>query len=834
MDDLGSDLRYALRTLTQNPGFPAVVVLTLALGLGANTAIFTLLDQVLLRMLPVQDPERLVVIDAPGTWLGSTHNRSNTLMPISRPMFEALRDGAPPFAGVLAHYTSPIHLTVGAATESVAGDLVSGSFFEVLGLKPAEGRLFVPSDDGAPGSNPVVVLSYGFWTRRFGTDPAAVGRTVLVNSHPMTVVGVAPKGFQGVEIGRAVDVFVPISMQPQVIPTWTRGLDDWRVRWLTAMARLKPDTSLEQAQAGLAVLYRQLLEENLAHLTTANESFRQAFLKKSLVLLPGGRGTSELRGQSKAPLLVLMAMVGLVLLIACANVANLLLVRATSRRKEISLRLALGASRGRIVRQLLAESLALSIVGGTLGLLAAGWTTGALIRVLPMEDASRALSPDPDVRVVLFTFALSALTGLLFGLAPALQATRGDLASTLKDEAAAVIGGSRGFRIRQGLVVAQVALSLLLLIGAGLFTHSLVNLRSLDPGFAAERVLAFTVHPALSGRPLGARVQMVEAIREEIAAEPGVASVSLAEVGLMTGSDYSNTVSVEGYSAKEDEDMNPQFNGVGPGFFATLGIPLVSGRDLSAADAAGAPKVAVVNQTFARYFFGSGDPLGRRFALGRSGPYDVTIVGVVRDGKTASLRETPFRFVYTPFSQSAGLGEVTYYVRTAVDPTALGPRLRRVVANVDTSLPVTDMKTLRAQIGESLFVERLVAALSAAFGLLATLLAAVGLYGVMSYGVTLRTREIGVRMALGAERRAVLLLVLQEVVALAAVGVAVGLPAGYGVGRLIESQLFGVTARDPATFAIATFALSLSALLAGYLPAARAMRVDPVVALRYE
>jgi len=834
MRDVGQDLRLAVRAFAKAPAFCVVVVATLALGIGANTAIFSLMDQVLFRLLPVDRPDRLVVLDAPGPYSGMTSTHSGTLTPLSHPMFEGIRDDRTVFAGALAHYTVPVHLTVGQQTERVAGDLVSGTFFEVLGLRAAAGRLLTADDDRVPGGHPVVVLGHGFWSRRFARDPKVVGLTVLVNRHPMTVVGVAPSGFHGVEVGESRDLYVPLMMQRAVLPTWPRGIQEWRARFLTVVARLKDGVSLEEARAGADVLYRQLLREDAQHLETKSERFRTAFLEKRLALLPGARGTSGLRDQSETPLLVLMGMVGLVLLIACLNVANLLLARASSRQREIAVRLALGASRRRLVRQLLVESVVLSLAGGVFGLVVAAWTGDALLGALPDEQARYAFSGEPDLRVGLFAFALSLVTGVLFGLAPALQATRPALAPTLKSESGPVVGGTAPFRFRKGLVVAQVALSLLLLVGAGLFTRSLVNLRALDPGFAPERLLAFSVDPSLSGYPLPRRLALLRQIQEEVAAEPGVRSVSLAGVALMTNNNSSSTVKVEGYEAKEEENMNPNFNGVGPGFFATLGIPLLAGRDFTEADGPDAPKVAVVNETFARYFFRGEDPIGRRFSLGRREDEPITIVGLVRDGRAASLREEPLRFVYEPYPQERDVGEMTFYVRSALDPLALAPRLRAVVRRADATLPVNDLKTMGAQIRESLLVERMVAGLSAAFGLLATLLAAVGLYGVMSYAVSLRTREIGIRVALGAERRTVLLMVLREVAVLALLGVAIGLPSGYGLGRLVESQLFGLSARDPLTFTAATATLLLSALLAGYLPAARATRVDPMVALRYE
>jgi predicted permease len=832
MNDLVQELRFTLRTLGKNPGFTFVVVLTLALGIGANTAIFGLIDQLLVRALPVREPERLVVLDGPGPFSGSTHNNSEVLTPLSHPMFEALRDRNEVFSGVLARYATSAHVSAGEVTERVRADLVSGTFFETLGVGPALGRVFSAEDDVRPGGHPVVVLSHGFWERRFAGGPEAVGRPVVVNGHPMTVVGVAERGFHGVEVGDSVDVYVPLMMQAQILPTWRRGINDWRTRWLTPMARLRDGVSVDEARAGANVVYRQLLQEDLQSITSNSESFRERFAAKDLVLLDGGRGVSGLRHQSRTPLLVLMGMVGLVLLIACANVANLLLARASSRRREIALRVALGASRMKLVRQLLIESVILALAGGALGTIFAIWTGDALLRSLPYENAPRVFAAEPDLRVALFTFLVSLATGLAFGAVPALASTRPDVAPTLKNEAGTLASRSSG-RFRRGLVVAQVALSLLLLIGAGLFVRSLSNLGALDPGFEPGGILAFSVDPSLNGYDLGRRMEVVSRIRDEIAAEPGVRSISLAEVGLMTGSNSSSTVKVEGYESKEGEDMNPDNNGVAPEFFSTLGIPLLAGRDFTEGDGLEASRVAVVNEAFSRYFFGEADPLGRRFTFGRDDA-EVTIVGLAGNGKSRSLREEPERFIYLPYTQSRDLGGVTFYVRAALDPEALGPRVREAVERVDAALPVTDLKTMNRQIEESLFVERLVASLSVAFGGLATVLAAVGLYGLLSYTVAARTRELGIRVALGAQRSGVLVMVLREVAVLALFGIGIGLPAGFFIGRLVESELYGLSARDPMAIGLATLVLLLTAALAGYIPAARASRVDPMVALRYE
>ena len=832
METLRQDVRYALRSFAKSPGFTAVVVMTLALGIGANAAIFGLMDQVMFRLLPVHDPARLVVVDAPGQFSGRSSSQSSTLTPLSLPMYEGLRDHNTVFSGVLAHWLTPVHFADGAHTENADADLVSGTYFGVLGLTPAAGRLLGPEDDRTPGAHPVVVLGHAFFESRFGGDPRAIGRSIRINGHPMTVVGVAPAGFHGVEVGSSVDLFVPIAMQPQVLPHWKPVHGDWRSRWLTVMGRLRDGVGLDAARAGINVLYAQLLQEDAKSLTAKSEKFRTEFFAKKLELVPGGRGTSGLRDQARSPLLVLMGMVGLVLIIASANVANLLLARGSSRQKELAVRLALGAGRARLIRQLLVESLVLSAFGGALGLFVSSWLGRAMIAALPFQDAALILRSEPDLRLGLFALVLTVLTAALFGIVPALQTSRVTLATTLKNEAGAVIGGAAPFRFRRALVVAQIALSLLLLVGAGLFTRSLGNLRALDPGFQPEQLVTFSVDPSRNGLDISGQLAVLARIREALVAEPGVRAASISDLPFMTNSDNSATIRIPGYEPKDGEDMNPNFACVAPDFFDTLGIPVVEGRPITESDGPQAPEVAVVNESFARRYFG-GQPIGRRFGYGRPPRHqDVEIVGVVKDGKAVSLREEQRRFVFLSHAQREVLGGMTFYARTAGAPDALIGRVNGLVRGVDADLPVSELKTMRAQVRESLFVERMVAALSAAFGVLATLLAALGLYGVMAFAVALRTREIGIRMALGAQRRDVLRMVLRDVALLVAIGVALGLPGGYGMGRVVETQLFGLSARDPLTFAAATATLLLVALLAGYIPARRAAKVDPMVALR--
>jgi predicted permease len=829
MDQVLADLRYAGRTIVKNPGFTAVVVLTLGLGIGANTAIFTLMDQVLMRPLPVRNPQELVTLDGPGPYSGRTENEQT----FSHPMYLALRDGgSAAFSGVVARYASDATLTWRGRTERVTAEAVSGNYFEVLGVPTAIGRAITPDDDRTPGAHPYVVLSHGYWMRRFASDPAVLGQSVDINGHPMTVIGVAAPAFQGLEVGRTVDIFVPITMKAQMTPTWD-DLDKWRSRWLNIVARLAPGVSRQQADAAINVVYKQALAEDVKTLQDWSEKNKARFLAKHLDLKPGATGFSNLREQVSAPLVVLMGMVGMVLLIACANVANLLMARATARQKEVAIRLSLGASRGRLVRQLLVESLVLSLLGAVAGVVLASWTGDLLLRALPFDGVTRALSSEPDLRVGLFTLVVSVATGLLFGLAPALQLTRPAVAHTLKDEASAVIGGAGG-RLRRGLVVAQVSLSLLLLVGAGLFARSLHNLRRLEPGFEADRLLVFSVDPPLAGYDRVRVGAFAKRLQEELRAVPGVRSAAPALAPIMADSVWRSTIKVDGYTRKEGEDMSPQVNAVAPTFFATLGMPLLAGRDFDARDAQGAPRVAIVNETLAKYFWGNESPLGKRFGFARDNKIDIEVVGVVKDAKANNLREDIRRMVYVPLDQQEEISGLVVYARTILSEEAVAPAVRQAVARLDAGLPVYSLKTMQAQISESLFVERMVAALSAAFGLLATVLAAVGLYGVMSYSVSRRTREIGIRLALGAPRQRVLGMVLREVGLLGAWGLGLGLPIALALARLLRAQLFGLPPHDPLTIASATLLLGCVTVLAGLVPARRAMRVDPILALRYE
>jgi predicted permease len=841
LENAAKDVRYALRRLRKSPGFTAVAVLTLALGVGANTAIFTLLDQILLRLLPVKAPQALVLLTMRGSHYGDNWGANA----ISHPMFRDFQRHNEVFSGMFCRFQVAMNLTVGGRAERVEGELVSGTYFDVLGVGAALGRTIAPDDDRVAGGHPVAVLSHDYWRVRFGADPTIVGKTVLVNDRTLTVIGVAQRGFDGVELGHATKLFVPVMMD-----SFATGrsdmLTDRRTRWVNAFGRLKPGITAVQAQASLQPFMHAMLEREVreAAFSRASQSVKERFLRSWIELLPGSQGRMMTRRQLSTPLWVLMATTGFVLLIACANLANLLLARSTARRKEIAVRLAIGASRGRLVRQLLVESLVLSTLGGLCGLAVAFLGAEVLMAVyLPPDSAGLNVSTAPDQRVLLFALGTTFLTGIGFGLAPALRSTKTDVTSALKDQTAAVIGGRA--RLRNALVVVQVTLSLVLLIGAGLFVRSLGNLRALGPGFPTAHLIGFQLNPWLSGYVPDRSKLFYRQLTDELAAIPGVQSVGLAAMRILENDEWDSGMTVEGYTpAGPADNAQPFMNQISPGYFATLGVPLVAGRDFTAADNRkvtrgsgpdSSPTVAIINEAFARRFFAGRNPIGMHVGFGTNpgASTPMEVIGVVKDIKYMNLRDEVPVQAFIPYLGSDFVGTMTVYLRTT-DPVGAISAARERVAKLDSTMPIYAVRSMDAQINGSLANERMIATLSSVFGGLATLLAILGLYGVMSYTVAQRTREIGIRMALGAARGSVVSLVMREVGLLVAVGVTAGVAASLALTRLVQSQLYGLGSRDPVTLLLATVGLGLVACAAGYFPALRASRVDPMVALRAE
>jgi putative ABC transport system permease protein len=836
IEELLQDLSYALRTLRRSPVFALVAVLSLALGIGANIAIFSLIDALLLRSLPVRDPERLVIVGDPARVSGlSSGGLRNDLF--SYPLYQEIRRHNQVLTDVFASGRTG-KLTVGVESvtgrsETARGRLVSGNYFSVLGVSAFRGRTFTAGEDRGGGGAPFVVLSHDYWRRRFAREEQVLGRRITLNGHPFTILGVMPPGFFGEIVGGPTDLWVPLSMQPQINPG-RMYLDRWDISWLLLMGRLKPGLSMAQARSEVNVLFRRILIES------AGSRFTRDWLpspdQMRVEVTPGAAGISRLRRELSQPLFTLMAIVALVLVVACANVANLLLERAMARHKEIAVRLALGAGRARLIRQLLTESILLATAGGALGLLFAFWAGLALLRLVGVE-ASTALDIHPDRQVLAFTATVSLLTGVLFGLAPALRATRVELAPTLKESARSLVGSGAGSRWPLGklLVVAQFAVSLLLLVGTGLFVRTLQNLQRLDLGYRRESLLMASVDPVAAGYQGARLATFLPELVDRLRAVPGVSAVTFSENGIFSGTESYTTVRIEGFKSPLAGDPTVNYDRVGADYFRTVGIPLLLGRDIGPRDRAGAPRVAVINESMAKQFFAAGTPLGKRLVV--NGPQDVEyqIVGVARDVRDHDLRGVvPPRF-YIPLLQSDDLGDVEpNFEISSPKAAALVEPVRQAIQTYNPNLPIQDLKPLAAMIDDSMANERTIARLSTVFGLLALLLAALGLYGVISYSVARRINEIGIRMALGAKRGRVLWMVLRETLLLALAGIVLGVPAALGSAVAIESRLFGLSPSDPATLTTASGILILVALVAGILPGSRATRVDPMRALRYE
>jgi len=836
-----NDLKFALRQLLKNPGFTAVAVLTLALGIGANTAIFSLIDHVMLRLLPVRNPQELVVL--PGNF--------------SYPRYARLRDLNTVFSETFGVHVLP-NMEVSLAGQlpvRATGELVSGSYFNALGVDAVLGRTLLPEDDRAPESSPVAVISYGFWKRALGGATDVLGKTISVRSTPgyagtggldiydgadarsaegaaLTIVGVAPPEFFGETVGRSTDVWIPMMMEPAVLPgrPW---LNKDNVSFVTIMGRRKPEVREDQASAAMSVLWRQIqTDEAGANLT---EDRKRAIAKMSLKVESGGKGFSWLRGQYSQPLKILMTVVALVLLIACLNVANLLLARSTARQRELGVRLALGAGRARLIRQLLIESLLLGLLGGVAGLLVGFVGTKILVTLVSSGYQPIHLPLRPDLRALGFTMSISLITTLLFGLTPAILATRNRIAETLKDATRGTANRQRG-RAGKLLVAIQVAVSVVLLVGAGLFLRTLFNLRTQDVGYDPDRLVMMWLDPVSAGYQGDDIGRVCKNILDRIAVLPGVRAATFSENGLFFGTESWTMLEVEGFTPGSEEDKRSHFDQVGPGYFSNVGIPLLLGRDITERDSAKAPRVAVINEALAKFYFPGSNPIGKHITtrIGNK-PLQLEIVGVGRDAQDHDFWAKPVRRFYVSYFQPIdGITGANFAIRIVGNPAAFDSLLRREVQAVDRSFMVLGIREVKTLMNQSLVQERLIAQLSAFFGVLALLLAAIGLYGVLAYDVLQRTKEIGVRMALGAQKLNVLSLVIGQGMKLALAGLGAGVLVALALTRVIRSLLYGTTPTDPVTFIAVALTLASIAFLACYIPARRATKVNPMEALRYE
>jgi predicted permease len=833
MDSLLKDIRYGIRGLAKRPGFTIVIVLTLALGIGANTAIFTLVNAVLLKNLPVGKPEELVLFgDATGEGTSRGDPPTGEWDLYSYDAYKYIRAHNDAFQDICAFRSGESRLSVSPAgspnVHRAQGHLVTGNYFSLLGVQTILGRPLTPDDDqlNAP---PAAVISYRYWKEQLGSDSAIVGKSMSINGVNFTVVGVTPEQFFGERVRKAPDFWVPLSFQPQ-IEMRKSSLEAKDTYWLTLMGRIKPGVSIQQAQTTSTLALKQFLTEQGG--SQPNEDMQRAIQGSTAQLIPGGQGISNLRFNYSRPLQTLMGIVAMVLLIACANVGSLFLSRAAARKAEMSLRLALGASRFRIVRQLLIESLLLALAGGVGGVILAQWGVKLIVGMVTKETP---LETQPDLLVLGFTAAVAILSGLIFGLLPAIRASRTDLAGAMKEKSRSGFGRWH-LGLSSLLVVTQVCLSMVLLTGAGLFGRSLLKLQQEDVGFSHARVLLADVDPRLAGYKPAELSPLYERLLARLKAVPGVDSVSLSSYSPMSGTRSSSNITVQGYEPRPHENDVVAQVMVGPDFARTLGVPLLQGREVNERDNAAGRKVAVVNQAFVDHYFKKQSPLGHVFCFGDEFKQEesIEIVGVIGNIKSADARTDPLETLYTSIFQDDEPYSASFEVRSNGDPSRLGPVVRTAIAEVDPRLPILNVTTLSEQVNDTLKQDRMIAKLVSFFGLLALLLACIGLYAVMAHGVVRRTNEIGIRMALGAQRTNIVWLILRDTMILVLIGLAIGFPLALGSATLISKQLFGLKPADPLTLILAASLLTVVAMLAGYFPARRASRVNPLIALRYE
>lgn len=830
--DFTYDLRFSARSFLRSPSFTATAVLSLALGIGATTAIYSLVDQVVLHALPVHEPERLVLVDWKGDPLCCARGSYNLM---SYPICRDLQQQDRFFEGVLCRAATTVNLSTGGEHKPAAVEIVSGSYFPVLGVNAALGRVLGNDDDGTPGANPVVVLSYDFWKTQFAGAPDVIGRKVLVNQNPMTVIGVAAPSFRGIDVGEVPSLWIPAAMTAQAIPGFANLLDR-RMRWMQVLGRLRPDVTLPQAQAGLQPWFKAMLDEDTrrAGFPVVTAERRQRFLASRLELTPAPQGHSPLRRRLAQPLWVLLAATAVLLGLGCLNVAGLFMARGSARAREISTRLALGASRGRISRQFLADGVLLALTGGGLGVLLAPLAMQALIAFLPQDAAANALHSTVDSRLLLLTFLVSVAAGILSGFAPALQAGRASFLSSLRERGGTGFGG---VRLRKAIVTLQIAFTLILVTGGALFVRTLTGLMAKGPGFETSSLVSFGLDPRRNGYSRKETDQLIHRIHDELSASPATQTSAVAVTQLLTGGSWSNPMTIQ-TNERSTTDRSVLMNAVSPGFFATLGIRVIAGRDFDERDSRplgeAGYRSAIVNETFVKRYLAGRTPLGARIAP-HSGPDvkpNIEVVGVASDFSYRGLREESEQAYFPIFEGERSGG--TFYVKVRGTPEYAFQSIRTIVHKADPALPIDYLRTLDEQVSRSLNTERMLAALSASFGTLALLLSLVGLYGVMSFVVTQRTREIGIRMALGATWLAAVWLVLRDALMMIAMGISIAMPCVWALGRLVESQLYDIKPTDPATIAAATLILSLATLGATVVPARRASTVNPTEALRFE